>query len=185
MSATVAPPTWAVVFASANAALSDLVQPGSDPSARAWRLLGHESDSAGALAGRHASGDRQAPSRPHCRRRRRARVRAEARARDDRRRQLLWGERDRPAGFALTSGCVAEHSSAGYRAGDRLVAIGLVSRASIPRRRRSRRGVVRRSPASKPAAASAMIAFTQKHQSARRLSTGAEGRSDRGRGVKV
>jgi hypothetical protein len=30
----------------------------------AWRLLGHESDSAGVLAGRHESGDRQAPLRP-------------------------------------------------------------------------------------------------------------------------
>jgi hypothetical protein len=29
-----------------------------------WRLLRHESDSAGALAGRHTSGDRHAPSRP-------------------------------------------------------------------------------------------------------------------------
>lgn len=30
-----------------------------------WRLLGHESGRAGMLAGRHESGDRQAPLRPH------------------------------------------------------------------------------------------------------------------------
>ena len=49
-----------------------------------WRLLGHESGSAGVLAGRHGSGDWQALLRPHPRHQRRTRVRAKAQLRAER-----------------------------------------------------------------------------------------------------
>jgi hypothetical protein len=49
-----------------------------------WRLLGHESGSAGMLAGRHESGDRQAPLRPHRPHHRHTRVHAKAQLRAER-----------------------------------------------------------------------------------------------------
>jgi hypothetical protein len=57
---------------------------GKRPERSSWRLLDHMSDSAGALAGRHESGDRQAPLRPDSRRRRRTLVHAKAQLRADR-----------------------------------------------------------------------------------------------------
>ena len=49
-----------------------------------WRLLGHESGSAGMLAGRHESGDRRAPLRPHRPHHRHTRVHAKAQLRAER-----------------------------------------------------------------------------------------------------
>ena len=64
--------------------LPRLVRSGKRSERSSWRLLDHESGSAGVLAGRQESGDRQAPPRPHGQRRRRTRARAKAQLRAER-----------------------------------------------------------------------------------------------------
>ena len=67
------------------AAKPSAIRPEGEPRAKpGGRLLGLKSDSAGAVAGRQRSRDRQAPSRPHCSRWRRTRVHAKAQPRGDR-----------------------------------------------------------------------------------------------------
>jgi len=87
--------------------LLGFVHPGRDSRARSGACSAYESDSAGLLAERHETGDRQAPSRLHGRRRRGTRVHAKAQLRADRRRRLDGLRRD-----ALEIGRIAGRADA-------------------------------------------------------------------------
>ena len=85
----------AIVSSGAGVALADRPT-GKRSGGWTWRLLGHESGSAGMLASRHESGDRQAALRPHRPHQRHTRVHAKARLRADRHPRLSAGDAEHP-----------------------------------------------------------------------------------------